>query len=870
MNLTLTRAIVCSCAGGKLLRRRALSIGFLFVVLVGTLFLNGLSAALAQEPLPISVEVEVGFDGNARIGNWTPVAVQMENQGSDFAGEVHVLGVRDQSVRYVADIVLPQNSRKRLILYVPYLTPTPRLHVELVSGGKAVASLETRVSLVGETDLFVGVVGQRTGAWNLLTTLDLPGDSREVVVASIPPDSFPQRTEGLEAFDVIVLGDADVQVQVLSSEMLDALEGWVAGGGTLVLLGGPQEGANLRVLPEHLMPVVIAGSAELEDTSAIERLGQEPFPATFPLRVIVSRAVSGRVLAQEGEVPLAVLSQYGRGGVLFLAFDPAAQPLAGWVGMPRMLKELLFQSLPPSLILTDPAQRGDPRGAMSQGGYYSYNASYNAVANLPALELPSINLLLGLIAGYIVLAGPVNYVVLRRLRRPGLMWVTIPVLVLLFSGSAYFLAVRAKGTDVQGSAVTVIQLADDTSWAQVRRMVGVMAPGRGGYRIVDSGRALAASWDGGGGGFGGGGRSSGDSGVKIRNVEERSELELLRMEQWTMRSHMNYGVQRMEEALSYDLYTDGRRLKGTVTNESPTALKQVLLFTGGPAADFGALGPGETALVDIPLVFPSGGQPGWREQLGQVGSSSRSDPNERRQQRHIRDLAEEALESFYADSPGRLSHPIVAWTDEIPMGITVNEVEAAGPSLTLFVKPVTPGIQRNFALPGGQLLGRVVNVEGQVSGEGSGEVVLSSGSAITFQFELPLDVREIERAALHVPFAGGSLLTSQRVEVLAYHWEDDAWEPRGLETGFPQTQSLPAGRPSSRYTGGHPQSGQGLAILQQAHHGYGLDQSLIRELFDDGGTTGYVSAAGLVRIKLVIREGVVGTPSLILEGLARE
>ena len=862
---TLTGAILCSCAGGKLLRRRALSIGPLFVVLVGTLFFTSPSAALAQEPLPISVEVEVGFDGSARIGSWTPVAVQMENQGSDFAGEVHVLGMRDQSVRYVADIVLPRNSRKRVTLYVPYLTPTPRLYVELVSGGKAEASLETRVNLVGETDLFVGVVGQRTGAWNLLTTLDLPGESRKVVVAPISPDSLPLRTEGLDALDAIVLGGADVQA--LSSEMLDTLEGWVAGGGTLVLPGGPQEEPNLRGLPEQLMPVVIAGSVELENTSALERLGQEPFPATFPLRVSVSQAESGRVLVQEGEVPLAVLSRHGQGGVLFLAFDPAAQPLAGWAGMPRMLRELLFESLPPSLILSDQAQRGATRGAMFQRGY----SSYNAVASLPALELPSINLLLGLIAGYIVLAGPVNYVALRRLRRPGLMWVTIPVLVLLFSVSAYFLAVRAKGTDVQGSAVSVIQESNDTSWAQVRRTVGVVAPGQGDYRIVDSGRALAASWDGGAGGFGGSGRSSGNIGVKIRNVGEKSELELLRMEQWTMRSHLNYGVQRVEETLSYDLYTDGRRLKGTLTNESPTALKQVLLFTGGPVEDFGALGPGDTAIVDIPLVASAGGQPGWREQLGQVGSPSSGDPNERRRHSQLRGLAEEALESFYADSPRGGSHPIVAWTDEIPMGVTVNEVKPAGPSLTLFVKPMTPRIQGSFSLPGGMLLGRVVNVEGQVSRKGPGEVVLSSGSAITFQFELPKDVREIDRAALYVPSGGGLLPTGQSVEVLTYHWEDDSWEPLGPEPGFPQTQSSSAGRPSSPNITAYPHPDQGSGVLNLTHYGFRLNQALIRELFDDSGTTSYVSATGLVRIRLVIREGhIVGTPSLILEGSARE
>ena len=862
MILTPIGILVCSRAGGKRLRRRALSISFLFVILVGSLFLTSPSATLAQESSPISVDVEVGYDGNARIGSWTPVTVRMENQGSDFAGEVHILGMRDQSVRYFADIVLPRNSRKRVTLYVPYLTGTPRLHVELVSGGKAAASLETRVNLVGETDVFVGVVGQRTGAWNLLTTLDLPGNSRRVVVAPILPDSFPQRTEGLEAFDVIVLGDSDVQG--LSAPMLDTLEGWVAGGGTLVLPGGPQTGDNMSRLTEQLRPVEITGSVELENTSALERLGQEPLPATFPLQVSVTRAVFGHVLAQEGEIPLAVLSRFGRGRGLFLAFDPAAQPLAGWVGTPRMLKRLLFQALPPSLILSDQAQRRDSRGTMSRGGY----SSYNAMASLPALELPSINLLLGLIAGYIVLAGPVNYLVLRRLRRPGLMWVTIPALVLLFSGSAYFLAVRDKGTDIQASVVSVIQESNDTSWAQVRRMVVVVAPGRGDYLVVDSGRALAASWDGGGGGFGG---NSGDSGVKIRNLDDRSELELLRMEQWTTRTHMNHGVQRMDEALSYDLYIEGQSLKGTVTNESSTAFKQVLLLTGGPAADFGPLAPGETAIVDIPVVFPSGGRPGWREQLsGGFGSYSRSERFERRQQSLVRDVAEKALESFYASSPGSLSHPIVAWTDEGPMGITVNGAEADGSSLALLVKPVTPRIQGTFSLPSGLLLGRVVNVEGQVSEEEFGEIVLSSGSAITFQFELPSDVGKIERADLHVPFEGGSLLSAQGVEVLAYNWEEDAWEPRGLATGFPQPPSLPARRPSSPYTGGYSQPGLGPVILFQAHQGYRLDQSLMRELFDDDEAANYVSATGLVRIKLVIREGVVGTPSLVLEGVAGE
>ena len=73
---------------------------------------------------------------------------------------------------------------------------------------------------------------------------------------------------------------------------------------------------------------------------------------------------------------------------------------------------------------------------------------HNAMTNLPALELPSIKVLLGIIAGYILLVGPVNYVMLRWLRRPGLTWFTVPMLVLLFSIGVYLLAVRIKGSDV--------------------------------------------------------------------------------------------------------------------------------------------------------------------------------------------------------------------------------------------------------------------------------------------------------------------------------------------------------------------------------------------------------------------------------------
>ena len=762
---------------------RVLPVVFLFIVLAGTLPFSGLSPVLAQEPSPINVRVEVGFDGKARLGHWTPVVVQMENQGPDFAGEVQIFGTPGQSARYVADIVLPTNSRKRLTLHVPYLANIHRLDVELVSEGQVTASREPRVSLVRDTDLFVGVVGQRAGAWNLLTTLEMPGQPGEVVVTPISSDRFPRRPEALDAFDVIALGD--VQVQTLSPGMLEALEGWVAGGGTLILPGGPNARANLQGLPDQLMPVQIGDAVELRRTPALERLGKRPFPAAFPFTVSRSKLVSGRVLAQEGDVPLAVLSRYGRGGVLFLAFDPAAQPLAGWVGMPQVWKELLYPSLPPSVVLSDQAYRRDTWGPFSSWGL----RSQQALSNLSSLEFPSINLLLGLIGGYILLVGPVNYVVLRRLRRPGLTWVTIPALVLLFSGSAYFLAVEAKGSDVQGSAVSIIQGAQDTDWARVRRMVGVVAPRQADYRVEVSGNALAASWDIGRRMSTSSRGGAGDTPVKIRNGEDGSELELLNMGMWTMRSLWTDGVQRVEEALSHDLYIEGDRLKGTVTNKSPVPLKQVWVIAGGWGHDLGALGPRDTAIVDISLAASPLGRSNWRQQPDYPAGVPPSDPKKQRLRQLLVEVGTAALESYYNGPSLGLSLPIVAWTDEIPMGITVNEEKPAGPSLTFFVKPVTPRVHGSFSLPSGLLMGRVVNFEGQVAETAPEEVVLSEGSTITFQFEVPNNIQDTMHMALRVPFIGGPS-TGQGVEALAYHWEEDTWEPLDLRPVFYQDTVL--------------------------------------------------------------------------------
>ena len=842
--------------------RRTLSAVSVVVLMVAALSIGTPQGVLAQEPSPIRLEVEVGFGGKVRVGHWIPVVVRVENNGPDLEAEIHVTASRGHATSSginVADVVLPKGSRKRVTLHIPHMTAIPRLEVELVAGGRLVTKSETPVTVIGESDILVGVLGQRAGTWNLLTTLDLPGQAREVAVVPIVPNSFPHRQEVLHAFDVIALGD--VSVQTLPAETLEALEGWVAGGGTLILSGGLNAEARLSGLPQQLMPVIPGDTAGQENLSSLERLGNEPISASPPIAVNSATVLSGRVLAQEQGLPLAVLSRYGKGSVLFLAFDPVAQPLVGWPGLPQMWRELLFQSLRPSVLYSNQVD-GRNRGVTASQWTYQL---HNAMSNILALEFPSIKVLLGIIAGYILLVGPVNYVMLRWLRCPGLTWITVPVLVLLFSIGVYFLAVQIKGSDVQVSSVTLVQQAPDTDWARVQRMVGVIVPSQGDYRVEVSGSALVASWD--DAGLNVSGRGSSGSIVKVRNQEEISELELLKMGTWTMSSLATDRIERVEEILSHDLYVEEGHLKGTVTNRSLTPLRQVWLVSAGGILDLGELASRGTTSVDTSLTTFAGKLPSWelREQWLLSGTTRPGDSRENRQRHQLLEMATPIFESLYSEPPSDLSTILLAWTDENPMLVTVDGVRPSGPSLTLIAKPVTLRLLGNFSIPSGMLMGRALNIDGEILGRTS-ELITFGGGSITYQFEVPGNVREMNRVALHVPF--DSVLTvSREVEVSVYRWEDDTWEPLDLKSVPLQTKSS--------FSGGQvpPPSvmmlNQGVAVYSRTFGEISFTEALEGEMGNGKGLDGFVSSTGLVRVKVTVGGGYIGRPSLAIDGIAQ-
>jgi hypothetical protein len=218
-----------------------------------------------------------------------------------------------------------------------------------------------------------------------------------------------------------------------------------------------------------VLPLVPSGTQGVTDLAPLAVFAAGSLPggtaavvATGPL------SPDAVVLAEAGGLPLIAARHSGFGQVVFLAADPGFDPLASWDGL-----EGLFRN-----ILTGTAER--PSWA---GGLRSWYSARDAVNALPGLSYPSAIQICGFLGFYLIAVGPVNYLVLRRLKRRELAWVTIPGVVLVFSVGAYLTGYQLRGANAVLHRLAVVQVWPDADSAQVDGLVGLFSPQRSSFDL---------------------------------------------------------------------------------------------------------------------------------------------------------------------------------------------------------------------------------------------------------------------------------------------------------------------------------------------------------------------------------------------------
>lgn len=444
------------------------------LALVGMLFclLVVLPDTSAQVEELLAINVRAGFDGYFRANQWMPLRIEVSNRGNPVTGQIVVRPETSGSGlpnTFGTPVDLPTSSSQTLFLYIAARGNASTIRVELLSEeGRVVASRDVNVREILPRDRLYVLVTQASAGAVDLTGLNVGGYN--AFQAFWTTANVPDQAWALDAVDAMVFSDVDSGT--LTPAQRTAIRQWVIGGGHLIVTGGGAWQATAAGL-QDLLPLVPDANQTIADVTPLAELaGQYDTRLESPTILATGTLIDdARVLAETADgSPLVARRTIGAGTVDYLAVDPTTQPLRSWADQ----RELWF-----TLVSSV-----DVRPSWSYG-FANWERATTAVEILPGVDLlPAVLGLMGFLAAYIILIGPLNYIILNRLNRREYAWFTMPVLIVIFSALAWSVGFELRGNQVTLSRVSVVRSFPDSDEAQIDQLIGLLAPRRGNYNLA--------------------------------------------------------------------------------------------------------------------------------------------------------------------------------------------------------------------------------------------------------------------------------------------------------------------------------------------------------------------------------------------------
>ena len=751
------------------------------IALAGLLVaLSLLGGAVAGEAAgsPVSLTVKVGYQGAYRTQEWTPVGIEVKNSGPDLEGTIQVESVFTSQpglpspALYEMPLSLASGAVKHLRCYA-IVNPAAGLSltVRVLQNGRLLASQTTTGGT--STGTLIGVLSDDPNALDELAAVHPGGVSAHV--SHLQAQDIADSAIVLRAFDMIAIDD--FATETFTSGQRGALLDFVRNGGSLVVGTGASWRKTLAGIPAELQAIEPLGTATIPSSPALGNAAG--------VEVATGKPGRGRAWLAEGSRPLLVDMQVGKGQVTFATFDWNQPAVA--VGAKPLLRQLLVRDL-----LGSANQQSIPNGI--GGGFSSpfggsatsiserSNSLSGVLGDLPALDLPSLQLTGLLVLIYVLLVGPINYLVLGALHRRELSWVTIPLIAVIVAGGAYGIGVGVKGRSVQSNQVAIVHDSGGTGRSYQETYTGILAPTRGDYQVTVTGENLFISPLSSNGSFG--------SGSGLTRVDLSSNLITLQgITAFSLRGFATESFTSAPQLVGHLQLVNGQ-LVGRVENHSNVRFDDTLLLAGDSYQKLGSLAPGGAVVIQLTVKAsnPFNGQPAYtriysNSLYGPPPSKPSAADREGQARTQILSLLQPGL-GFKGTPSAAIQPTLVAWTHQSFQGLSVNGAQprkTTETAVTLSLPIEELGIG---ALGAGAVTGRIVDVTGETQPAGPpGAYVLQNGS-VNYEFTPPLAPgTHLVAAALNAsnPF-GGKFMTpagtpaSAASEVSVWDWSAGAWK----------------------------------------------------------------------------------------------
>lgn len=732
-----------------------------------TVWLILLSISLFAQPILASTESDSleGVEINAHILDpdqffgsgihWTILEIEVENHsGDELEGRLQVYqGSLLTDDRLMAEqwIHLETKATGSYRFTLPESMFYNGVLVRLVTADEQEVLLELKDIYTNKGNPELTIIGEQGNEFHFLKSMEHEY-FRYPIARQISPN---QLAESFWLYRERVMAIGHLEGELFNQTQLAALEQWVKTGGVLIFSGGEP----LLPYADSFAPLLPLDELELVDTPLLspqdeqrllEILGIEEVPKAWP-PILKGKAKQQVAFFPSEQSPLFAGWRVGNGMVIMATYDVSAEPIASWQGNRELWMFILAKYGAISSIEKKDVHLSE----------VSRLASFSK--NIPSLSAPSLGMISVIWIIYLILIGPVLYVLLKKWDKREWAWLIIPCLVVLTAVSVYTLGLARIANKTSSHMVTAIQIYDPTlAKVDGHASFFVLEGKQFTVQVDESFEAVALAM-----------RNQSESmpGYLVQQTEKRI-LQYKDVPYMSLAQAKAMGYVERLGYVEHDLWVEGNLLRGTLTNQTSLDLEAIEVQIGKESYELGSLAQQESMEVELDLSRYY--YPGYRY----ANSFELAKPfTDTRMNRYNQETPSYALSLRPTIDLYAISHSPLA-------GLSI-EGEAVDEHYTHF-------IWQELSLNGGSgevaiypygTLPVYMDPENHLQDDYFyHESILMSGSAATLHFQvMPLSM-EVQRIRLPLDEAVFSLLTIKIWNQVTRTWEELATE-QALEIG---------------------------------------------------------------------------------------
>lgn len=384
----------------------------------------------------ISVSLNYGIDGYAVYDSGCQVVLKVHSD-VDLSGRLVIMPSYDEvysgstTMKYSQEINWTADSDNTARFYVNGLGYGRMLIQIEDENGQVVYAESDQPSVSGyEMVTTVGVLSDAQDSFDDLddARVRTQNDSVSARKLKMQTDMFPDSLQGLEVVHYMLIDDYDTSR--LSVDQMEALQEWVLEGGTLILSLGKDADRVLGGFDSKFISYELNGISSKNVTIWSDKGSSTEYKkaAVADISVYgaqVNDAIGGVSILDTG---------YGR--ILVVPYSLGSKPVAGGNSELQLMEMILK------------AGYTDKINSLVQGSYYDNSASYGIInaINTNKKKMVSPCILIVILVAYLILCGPVTYVVLRKLHRREWMWIAVPAWALVGTIAIYIVSTKYRVT----------------------------------------------------------------------------------------------------------------------------------------------------------------------------------------------------------------------------------------------------------------------------------------------------------------------------------------------------------------------------------------------------------------------------------------